>query len=420
MICRTGFPVKSASLLMSFVATFLLFGNTLFARTEEHHLLLDGSETLSQFGLDSLGNWWAITQPYSEQYRVYINGEESDTYLTLTGLQFASSGEHWAYFGEDHTGWAVIADDTVITLNASAPGQIHFSRINDLLTYSYIANGLEYIVIGDEKISTYQKIGDYYISPNGKRYAYMSQRGSSYVMNINGHETQLYDEIKPIGFWHDGKFLYAACYGSLWELYKDDEPISEQYAAIPEAVINADGTSAGAIAKLQSGYYYSILLNDDYYDILTSSEYDAMSDIVIHPYDALIACKAELNNSYYMLMNSTEYPSEENAGAPQFTYDGSEMFFLGCRVSCFLSVNGKKIKVPNQLDPGYSIAKKPGSPTICFPTSTTLTMQNVETNEINGSLLIDLITYPIYNRISGAYETLGSINNRLYLMRLQP
>lgn len=101
---------------MTIFTAFLLAAGSAFSVEKTHEMLLDGSEKLAQYGLDSLGNWWAITSPFENQFRVYINGRETAAYDTLTGLQFSASGKHWAFFGENNTGWNLITDSIVIPL----------------------------------------------------------------------------------------------------------------------------------------------------------------------------------------------------------------------------------------------------------------------------------------------------------------
>ena len=408
-------------ILATIILCFCLLSSNLSAVVKNHSMLLDGSETLAQYGIDSLGNWWAITSPFQNQFRVYINGQESAVYDSLTGLQFSASGEHWAYFGRDNIGWNLITDSEVISLHATDVGQIKFSYYDDVLAYSYYDGNLDYLVFGDKEITAYGRYGEFYISPDGRRYAYGISRGNNFAMNINGRETTTFDDVKPIGFWHDGAFMYVASSGTgSWELYKNEEAISEVYTSIPETKINRTGTTLGMITELSSGYFQNVLMNDEYYELLFSSQYDNMSNLTIHPYEPMIACHATHNDSYYVLLNSTEFPAEETSTPPTFTYDGSELYFLTCRISCFLSVNGKRYKIPNQLDTEIEYAKKPGSNTIAFPTSTSITMENIEEGQLYADLLIDYMSNVIYNRIEDTYEALGSIGNRLYLMQIKP
>ena len=406
---------------MTIFTAFLLAAGSAFSVEKTHEMLLDGSEKLAQYGLDSLGNWWAITSPFENQFRVYINGRETAAYDTLTGLQFSASGKHWAFFGENNTGWNLITDSIVIPLQATEVGQIKFSYLNDILAYSYYDGKIEYLVIGDEKLTTFGRSGDFFISPDGRRYAYRVSRGDNYAININGKESTTFDDLNPIGFWHDGKFMYTASSGAgSWELYKNDDALTEIYSAIPEYGMNKTGTTLGLIAGLSSGYFQSVLLNDDYYELLYSSQYDNMSGLAIHPYEPMIACNATLNNNYFVLMNSTEFPAEETSTPPAFTFDGSEMYFLTSRISSYIVVNGKRFKLPNQLDTDLDYAKKPGSNTVSYPTSTSIMMEDIEYGQLYSELLIDNMTNVIYNRRFEDYEALGSISNRLYLMHIKP
>ncbi len=390
------------------------------AKEKSERMLLDGTENLLQFGIDSTGNWWAVTEPFSGQYRVHINGKESTTFSELKGLKFAASGNRWAFFGRNHSGWNIIANDTIISFNASLVDEIQFSNTNDAISYSYIDAGQEKIVLDDRIIPTYSRHGKYFVSQKGKRYAYVSKRGNSYIMNINGKESQIFDEILPIGFKYNDEFLFAARNGNLWEIFQNETPITETYKNVSEAVINADGTSVGVIVKLYSDYYQTILFNDEYIEPLFSNQYDIIQDLVLHPYEPMLACRAMLNNSYFVLLNSTEYNADEGCSKPQFTYDGSELFYIFCRISCSIGINGKKYKLPMQLDPNYTFAKKPKAMNICFPTNTSMCVQEIETNDLYASLLIDRICNPIYNRHTGFYESLASINNRLYYMGIKP
>jgi hypothetical protein len=392
----------------------------LYSQTNSNSMLLDGTETLVQYGIDTTGSWWAITQPFSSQYRAHINGKESPVYQELKGLAFSLSGAKWAFFGKNNTGWNIFGSDTSFQLSSTDVGEIIFSAINSKLCYTAFESNQEYLYFNDKKISLYEKFGKVYLNPNGNKYAYISKRGSSYILNINGQESSNYDDILPIGFWHNNQFMYAARNGDNWEIYKDFKSISEMYKGVYEPKINNSGTAAAMILKLNSSYYQTVLYSDEYIEPLYSGQYDNMSDLALHPTEPTTACKAILNNAYYVLLNSTEYSAAEEISKPQFTYDGSEMYFISCNVNCNLSVNGKKYKMANQFDINTEFVKKPGSMTICYPTSSTIILQSIDSGELFGSLLIDRISQTIYNWRSSRYEALAVISNRLYLLGAKP
>ena len=61
-------------------------------------------------------------------------------------------------------------------------------------------------------------------------------------------------------------------------------------------------------------------------------------------------------------------------------------------------------------------AKKPGSNTIAYVTNSSLIIRDFEKGELYSGMMVDNLVSPRYNWRSGLYETLGSINNKLYLL----
>lgn len=394
--------------------------NQLFPKEKIEKVVLDGSVRLVTFGIDTTRNWWAITSPFSGQIRVWINGEESDSYLDAQKLTFSPSGDKFAYFGKMNSGWNLVTSEGKTSINAFEIGDIKFSRINEKLSYSYIESNQEYLYYNDTKIILNKRFGEYFINHRGNKYAYVSKRGNSYVMNINGKESHLYDAIKPMGFMQNDKFMYAALNGNQWEVFSEEEALTEAYQNISEAVINQAGNTAAVIAQLANNYFITVTFNDEYVEPIYSGQYDELRDLVIHPSDALVACTGMLNHSYFVLLNSTEYFAEENCQAPKFSHNGDELFFLSCRLSCFLTVNGQKHKLPGFVSTNVNFAKKPGSMTISYASANSIVLQEIETGELYASVIIDRIADPIYNWKNNYYETVASIGDRLYLLGIRP
>lgn len=408
-------------LYFCFILAFILFcSESLISKDKIERIILDGSEHLADFGIDSTRNWWAVTEPFSGQYRYWINGKDSKSYIKISKIKFSPSGEKWAYFGRMNSGWNLVTNDTTIPINAYEIGDIKFSRIGEKIIYSYTESNQEYIYINNSKILMSGRIGEFYINRIGNKYAYMSKRGSSYILNINGCETQLFDNIKPMGYMDDDKFIYAAQNGNQWEVFKDNEALTESFKTISEAMLNPAGNTAGVIAQLSNDYVISVLINNDYTEPLYSNQYDQLQNLTVHPSDALIACNGVLNNNYVVLLNSTEYVSDEYCQAPKFSYDGSELYFLSCKLSCFISVNGKKYKMPGAVSPNINFVKKPNSMNIAYAGANSILMQEIDSGQIYASLIIDRIDDPIYNWKTDFYETLASIGDRLYLLGIRP
>lgn len=401
--------------------TLLIFSSySVYAERCKDYMVLDGSEALSTFGIDTTGHWWAVTQPYTNSYRLIIDGRPSKPYYQLKNLKFSADGEKWAFFGNNNTGWELVINDTVHLLAANDVKDIVFSGNSQVLAYTYTDAGNDYIWLNGNRIRTYQKTGDLYISYDGSKYAYISQRSSNYLVNINGKETSLFEQIIPIGFWHDGSFIYAASYGDRWEIYKNEKPITETYVNIKSTVINLTGTSLAALVKQSSGFWTSVYYSDDYTEPLLGKNYDDVDNLTMNGNSDLFAYSAVYNQNHFVVLSSAEYPAFEETSAPCFTYDGSELYFLSCRISCGLNVNGQLINLPGTLDTSYYVVKKPGTHTLAYSTSSTMVVMDYSAPDMYAGTIVDATITPIYNWRTNLYETLGQIGNRLYLMTGRP
>ncbi|ROL59391.1 WD40 repeat domain-containing protein [Bacteroidetes/Chlorobi group bacterium ChocPot_Mid] len=404
-----------------FFIVLILFATELTGQQHCYdYLLLDGSEQLVTFGMDTTKNWWAITEPFSGNYRLTINGIAQKDYKEIRQLTFSPDGNHWAYFSRDNSQWYLNTNDTIIPLPGSDVGQIDYSPNSQKMAYSYFEGYDEIIIIGEKRFREYQR--DFksnptiYLSQNAEKYAWVVKRGSGFALNISGKETNVFDEILPIGFWYDGKMLYACRSFNLWEIYKGNELISSNYSQVFEASINLKGNVA-AVLVAQTGKQFAVLISDEYYEPLTGNRYDYVSNLILHPYLPMIAYNANLYQNNLVVLNSTEFAGgKEQTGTPEFTYDGEELFFIGCDLHCFVNINGRKYPLNNEVSLDRYYAKKPGSNTIAYVTNTSMIVRDFEKEQLYSGMMVDNLVSPRYNWRNGVYEALGSINNRLYLL----
>jgi len=415
--------IINAKKILIFINIFfwiLLLGTV---NSQQHcvdYMLMEGTEQLVTFGMDTTKNWWAVTEPYSESYRLIINGIPQKDYKEIRQLTFSADGNRWAYFGKDNTQWYLNSNDTIISLTSNDVGQIDFSPNSQKIAYSYFEGFEETIVIGDNKIRAYQR--DFqnhpkiFLSQNGSKYAWVVKRGSGFALNISGKETDVYNEIFPIGFWYDGKMIYAARNFALWEIYKGDELIGSDYSQIFESAINLNGNVAAVLAS-QTGKQIAILISDEYYEPLIGNRYDYISNLVLHPNLPMMAYNANLYQTDFVVLNSTEFAGgKEQTGTPEFTHDGEDLYFLGSDMHSFVNVNGRKYSLNNEVSLDRYYAKKPGSNTIAYVTNTSMIVRDIENNEQYAGMMVDNLISPRFNWRTNTYETLGSIGNRLYLM----
>lgn len=386
-------------------------------------LLLDGSENLISADIDSTGNWWAITQPYSHRYSVVIQGFRHSDFDSVKQLVFSADGLHYAYFAFRVGQWNVIIDDTILSLNANQPGILSFNR-RGFIYYSMFQGENEILCIEQDngefsQYSLFGRLGQVYISNDCKHYAYQAKRGNSVSVIINNIESDRFSKIIPCGFMLDNSFVYAAEIGEQWRLMRSEQELLFA-SAIYDLQLNQAQTIIGCIKRI-GNTYNAIMISDEFREPFYSPSYDMISHINLHPEAALIGFKAMKNNNPRIVLNSSEYESGIQSGNPSFSHDGSAFFFAGDNnQDQFMSINGQKYIQKNGLNPNKTYALAPGTSTFAFTSSSALIMQNIQNSFSYAGIMVDNTSNPIYNHKTKRYEALGIIRNRLYLMYCYP
>ncbi len=402
--------------ILLYIGFLFLLTYEMEAQRCEVYQLTDGGEPVFAYGMDTTYHWWAVTKPFSNKFRLIVDGNESDVYDSFTYPVFSPNGNNWAAFAEYNGRFSLILNDSVIDVNAVEPGEIAFAALNDEMIYSYKKNNQEMIYFAGNTVEAYDKRSRIFISQYGESFAYVAARGNGSVVIINDFQTTLYEDIRPMGFWTDGRFMYAAKSGWGWEVYLNDEKITQTYDDISELRINKFGTNAAFLVRNRSTGMYSVLISDDYREPITGNTYDMCTGLVLHPEFPLIAYKAKYNTNYLVVFNNTEYPAQEEVGEPNFTHNGDELYFIHCNIDCDLNVNGKNIPLKTQFAPNGNYAVKPNSNSIAYCSSTSLIVKNYLYDDYSVSYMLDEISDPRYNRFDERYEAIGRIFNKLYFV----
>ena len=211
------------------------------------YLLLDGSEQIVSYGMDTTHHWWAVTQPFSNSYRLIIDGDQTEIYKDLQQLTFSADGKRWACFVKDNSQWYLLTNDTLIALRCNDIGEIQYSPNSQHLIYSFFESNDEYVIFKNNKMRVLNRKSHFYLSYNAEKIAWVSGYSNGYSIIINGTESDIYEEVNIFGFWYNGELLYSRKTGDYWEIYKVNELISDAYTNISEWEINIKGTVAAAL-----------------------------------------------------------------------------------------------------------------------------------------------------------------------------
>ena len=403
------------------IILFLIFSFEAFSDQCADYLLLDGAEPLVGFGLDTTDHWWAITSPYQNMYRLHVDGESFDPAFRIVGPVFSPNSEDWSAIMQDNMGWYIIDQDSIHDFNATLGVEITYSQDGLSRGYTYKLgdeiNSEEVIVINDTSFNVFNKVANSLeLAFNYQGYAYSIFRNGKYFININGKESTLYDEVKQIGFFENGDYFYAARIGEFWQIYRNFDPISEYYLGLNDLQINPMGDVLAYSALLTSRYYVAVIIADDLNEAIESNRYSLISDVTLHPYDKIIMYNAVYNQVNFVCMNFTEFDAGLNNSKPLFSHDGEDSFFLTCRITCAMNVNGIKISTNNNYFLGREFAFAPGARSIAFTTNSGLVMRYVDNDLLYSGSMMDLVRGLRFNRFADRYEALGVINNRLYLL----
>ena len=410
--------MKNFILIVFSLITFLSVGNLRADDKCYDFQLLGGGEKIANFGMDTTSHWWAITSPFDQRYRLYVDSIHTEVYDYISTPVFSADGNRWASFGATITGWWMIDETESANILCEQPVFIKYSPNSKVLAYSCRSGQRETITIGDREIRVHKRheASGFYMNHDGSKYAFVREQSGSYVMNINGDEGTLFDRILPIGYWHDGTFLYAALNGINWEVYRDRDAITQTYSGISNVRINLKGDVAAFVGRHFSGQSSGVLINDEFYEPLEGEYYDGIWGMSLHPYLPIMAYNANRDLAQFVLMNNTEYFGGEYTGEPIFTHDGEDMYFIGCNAHCFCNISGQKFKIEGMLSYKEHYAMKPGSETICYRTSSSMVVRDLFSGELTAGRMVDAISTPRYNRKLDCYETLGLIRNRLYML----
>lgn len=378
--------------------------------------LLDGSEELVDFGFDTTYNWWAKTQTFSNRKKLYINDFNSENFLEITNPQFSPNGERWGFFAQDMGGWNLVTNSKEIQIHADKPGTILFGSDSKEILYSYYRGDVETIVSIKDTIEMRFRNGDLFINNDGTKFAFVESRGGIKTIFNDGKVSESFQDIQPIGYWHDDRFAYAAYDGATWRIMIGDEQASAVYQYMPDMKINLTGDYLAFVGGLPFGRYEAVLISDLFSRPQAGKNYNQISGLAIHPHEPMIAYRAvnQINNQI-VVFNSVEYSGGRENSVPYFSYDGREMYYIACTIDCNIVVNGRKITAPNGIFLDGNYAMKPKSNTIGYASSTSLVVRDLETNILYAGKMMDFTGPVRFNWRINEYEALAIINNRLYL-----
>ncbi len=403
-----------------FIVFLISLSNSLSQRCNEK-LLLDGSEPYVSCGFDTTYNWYAITSPYTNKIKVYINDDFISEALDNMKLPtFSADGTKWAFEGTQNGVSKLYTNDTTISIGNYNIGNSYFSYKSNELAYCYSNDASDNIIYRGKKNIANNRNSDVFLSSNGNQIAFVVKLGSNETLFVNGKEIASDKDIIPIGFWETGEFVYVQFDGIQYALYIGQRRLESNKRDIPNVKINPECNFIAYSYITLSGISSVSSYSDKYYEPSSGRPYDFIYNLVIHPYEEMFAYCAGEQNKVNVVFNNTAYPAGNSIAVPKFTSEGKELFYVGCEDNnCFVNINGMQTKLKGSFTSEGMFLMKGGSKTLSYLTSTNLVLMNLENKMMHAGKMMDKLLSIRFNTMKNQYEALGIINNSIWLLYCQ-
>jgi hypothetical protein len=386
-------------------------------------LIFDGSEQVIEYDIDTTGNWWILTRPYSDEFRLILPNSTTATFKEIKNLSFSPDGSRWAFFGRNNSGWNLVTSDTTIPLFCENVVDIGFSQNSEGFFYAY-KNGMQTTVNFNHKQATLINYeGKILLNFDGTLIAFVLTKGRSKTLVVPSRfESENFDEIIPLGFWADDEFIYAGRRGNLWQIFKNQKAITEDLLGIIDMKINWNGTNAAFAVRRNINESVTIIFSENYSELVYSKSYESIQQLKLHPTEPMTLFVGKRGENKYIVYGNVEYPIGNFETSPNFTFDGSEIYYCFCDIECYFYVDGKRNTLPGGITCAQEkdVARKPKTTTIAYTNYTNLVLLDFFTNIQYSGMMVDKGTKAMYNWKSGRYEALGEINNKIYLLTCRP
>ncbi|GEM_PF-1931867 len=382
--------------------------------------LLPGDENLLEYGLDSTSHWWAVTSPFTDRFRLYINGKKFGDFLGVQKPQFSDfEGKQWGVFVQQNNGlWDAIIDDSLYSIQATEPREISFSTNSKTFAIGVMRSGMEEVTFQKSVYAVINRVSKLIVSPEGRRVAYVLQQGALQSLYVNGKEIETFQEIKIIGFFYDGSIVFCARQGNQWNVFKNSEQISNTYQSIKAATINRFGTTVALGAQQLNNESVLWVFSEEYNQPIQSQPFDVINSISLHPSKPIIMAECNRGGQSIVTIQFTEMGGGLSNSKPHFTLAGEQYYFMSCENICSMVIDGvrRTLNTNFVFNEKFAVAVKPNGKTFAISSLSSVVVRYIESNELYAGMILNSMKPTRYNWRTDRYEALGSIQNRLYMI----
>lgn len=399
---------------------FLAACTTISAQNCEEQQVLPGDEHLVDHGVDSTGHWWAITQPYTSFYHLYVDGKRFGPYSEIGKPVFANDGSTWAAAATINTVVRVLTPEKAIPVNGTGIISLFFASRAPVLCMVTRRDSLITFTNGTTSVQVLFPVGYYTTDPDGVHLAYVGQRGTVQSIVLDGTEGQTADRIVLAGMWSDGSPVYTTQNGPSTSVHIGTRSIVSNVQGIRSLQVNRAGTALAFICERAGGSMFASTYSDEMVEPWFGPPCDNISQLVLHPFDALVAYYGIRNLARSVFYAAADYPAGLETGPIVFTNNGATMAYLSRDGDDYISLNGRRYRMSSKVTVGAAVAVHPTQSVLAYATSTSIVMWDIEQSGYKLGKMCDRVADAVYVRTRDAFQTTGQFNDRLYLLTCRP
>ncbi len=383
-------------------------------------LVVAAHERIASAEIDSTGHWYAITKPFGTAVGLIIDGVRLGPYESVIRPRFSFDGRSYVTGVKLLGQWSVLTPSDTIMLPGEVLHEVRFPSLADVPWWHH-SNG------DDHRISTRDR---FYrcarppitlcLDPSGTVVAWVEHYGSVEVVMRNGREAARGEQIQLRGVWSDGSVVFAARIGQRWSVFVGDQEIVQSLHSIGDLQVNRSGTACAFHAVDASGMARMYLYTADMREPWMSRPCDNVSNLILAPWEPLVAGCITRNGDRSVSFNGTEYPAGQRTSPLVFTSDGAFLLYAGFDGEHFVTLNGKQFRVKGAVNLNVPLSADQTGTTVAWASSTTLAKANLEYQVLRLGKMCDQMVAVVYNSSRNVFQGLGFMGENLFLLECKP
>ncbi len=344
------------------------------------------------------------------RYYAVRNGKIGKAYAAIQQLCFNPATHQLVYGAYEPRTWSIVIDEQPITTTYEAIGDFTFSNDGRQFAYWGVEKQKFYPNINGKQGGSYQGIGNFLFSPNGQRVAFQANLNNRMCAVIDGNNGPLGDNISDMTFSPDSKsYGYVLHEGNQMSLVLNDNK-NQSFKMIQRFAFSADGQHYGYQADTGKG---KVVILDGNVGI----NYDDITRFMFAPYGEGYVYVGYQDKNWILVQDG------KTSSAPYSLIDSVIYSPNGSSLAYVANIRGKwagvvrdGVQSQNYINPRYLVFNKDGSKLAFVARSRQGWMFMVNDEVINETMYTDILSPIQYDAQKDCFYFLARINENILLV----